>query len=419
MLVVFFNLVALGLIVFLVWRTWYRELGHLFWPGLLTRVLGGIALGLIYREYYGVGDTLVFFEDGSLLAALAREYPLRYIDFLFSGDLPDAIVAKLHVSDPRSLFFEKFVSLLNLISGDNYWVSATYLSVLSFLSAWYLCSQLTKAFPAMGLAAYIAFLFFPSVVLWTSGLIKEALAASALFYLTGYFLRFWSGRIPRLFSLVPVIVACAVLWNLKYYYAGVLLPVIFALIAYRSLRPMIAGWSFASRFAVWFAMLLVPFILISFLHPNFHLQAVMDVIVGNSEAYRAFSAPEDQVQFHELKPDVISILRNAPLALVSGLYRPFVWEAGNVLQFISGVENLLLLALSLAAARQIPAAMRSPDRLLIFATLVYIALLCICLTLSTPNFGTLSRYRIGYLPYFVLLTLSGIPFVTHIPKNRR
>jgi hypothetical protein len=44
---------------------------------------------------------------------------------------------------------------------------------------------------------------------------------------------------------------------------------------------------------------------------------------------------------------------------------------------------------------------------LIAALMTYIFFLCIFIGLSTPNFGTLSRYRVGYEPYFVLLILAG------------
>jgi hypothetical protein len=35
--------------------------------------------------------------------------------------------------------------------------------------------------------------------------------------------------------------------------------------------------------------------------------------------------------------------------------------------------------------------------------LIYCFVLCILLAISTPNFGTLSRYRIGFLPFFVFV----------------
>jgi hypothetical protein len=39
--------------------------------------------------------------------------------------------------------------------------------------------------------------------------------------------------------------------------------------------------------------------------------------------------------------------------------------------------------------------------------LFYVVFLCVFLALSTPNFGTLSRYRIGFTPFLWLLLLGG------------
>jgi hypothetical protein len=35
--------------------------------------------------------------------------------------------------------------------------------------------------------------------------------------------------------------------------------------------------------------------------------------------------------------------------------------------------------------------------------ITYSVLLCIFLALSTPNFGTLIRYRVGFLPFLLVL----------------
>jgi hypothetical protein len=41
-------------------------------------------------------------------------------------------------------------------------------------------------------------------------------------------------------------------------------------------------------------------------------------------------------------------------------------------------------------------------------------LLAIFLALSTPNFGTLSRYKIGFFPFLVFLTLYKNPLLGKI-----
>ena len=96
---------------------------------------------------------------------------------------------------------------------------------------------------------------------------------------------------------------------------------------------------------------------------------------------------------------------NSPWALFSGLFRPVIFEANSFFQFVIGVENLILLGLSIFNLKYLSRLWHSSERLLIFGVIMYIGLLVIFLTLSTPNFGTLSRYRVGFLPFMIFLLL--------------
>jgi hypothetical protein len=134
----------------------------------------------------------------------------------------------------------------------------------------------------------------------------------------------------------------------------------------------------------------------------------------NYEGFAELSKPGDAILYEGLRAEATSVLRYAPKALFSGLFRPFVWEAGNFFQLAAGLENAVLLVLLLTSWPQWRNAVRSPQRILIFSAIVYCTLLCIFLALSTPNFGTLARYKVGFLPFFVLLTAAGNPFLSRV-----
>ena len=112
------------------------------------------------------------------------------------------------------------------------------------------------------------------------------------------------------------------------------------------------------------------------------------------------------IHYRDLSPSLNSVLLNVPQALVSGIFRPFVWEAHNVTSMAAGVENLILLILTLMAIPSMPKLFSSPNRILVLAILTYILILATFLALSTPNLGTLSRYKVGFLPFLVYLLIS-------------
>jgi hypothetical protein len=404
-------IVHTGLIFFILYRFWSREESSIkkyFWFAAFIKIVAGICVGLLYVYYYQAGDTLNYLADGKLLSALARHDAVSYVRFLWNGDGDD--VSSLKLSDPRAIFFVKFVSVLFLVTGDQYWVSATYLSLLSFFGTWFLFRRINAFFEGATIPAFVAFFLFPSTTFWTSGLIKESLACGALFYLTGIFLEAWFNQTVKIRHSLLAVPALWILWILKYYYAAIFLPVVLACMLYKFLfKPLLKPRNVAYALFLWLMIFICPLVVVSFAHPNFYFHRFLEVIVSNNEIYSTSSQPQDLIKFSRLKPEIQSILVNAPMALFAGLFRPTLLEGSNIIQIIAGAENLFLLFLLGCALINTKKILNSSHRLLAFGIVVYVSLLCIFITLSTPNFGTLSRYRVGYLPFFVFLILCNNP----------
>lgn len=384
------------------------DLQCVFWPALTVRLVSGIALGLVYSLYYGVGDTLVYADDGAALATVAKHDAGGYLKFLWSSQ-PAQPWPALQTNEPRALFMVKLVSIFSLVCFDNYWTIALYFSFLSFSGAWFLVRQIDLRFPALTPAASIAFLFFPSAVFWSSGVIKESLALAALFFLTGIFLKLWFGEKVTLYQWLVLLLAAWILWNLKYYFAAIFFAVAVAGLLYKAAARVLRPARFGTEALVWLVMFIVPLGIVMASRPNFHPGRIFTVIVENYHAYSKISSSEDLIHFSALSPDAWSMVANAPWALFSGLFRPFLWEGNNVLQMVAAVENLFLFLLFGIAMASVRAVRKSAHRMLVFSAVMYILLLCVFITLSTPNFGTLSRYRCGYIPYFVFLLLCSPP----------
>jgi hypothetical protein len=99
------------------------------------------------------------------------------------------------------------------------------------------------------------------------------------------------------------------------------------------------------------------------------------------------------------------LLAATPGALVVSLFRPFAWEAPGVLGLLAAAENTVLLLLTVRAVallRRRRGALREVLRAPMFLTcLVFVVLFGIGVGASTPNLGTVSRYRVPLLPFFV------------------
>lgn len=392
-------------------------LRRFYWPALVAKFIAGILVGLLYKYYYTVGDTFVFFQDASLLAKLARTDFGTYLSFLWNGDESFAVWSDLIFKQQRSLFFAKLISFFSLITLDNYWLTALYFSFFSFVGAWFLVTTIGKLFPGSAFASIIAFLFFPSIVFWGSGIVKESVAFACLCFLSAIFIRLWKKNKVSVVHWLLAAWVLWVLWNLKYYYAAVFMPVVVtAYLIHTIVAPRLKLRQLRLEIVTWAVIFVVPLFLVTLIHPNFYPDRLLDVIVANYEAFFAISDPDDMIHFHELKATPLSMAMNSPLALLSGLFRPFIWEAGNVLQMLIAMENTALVVLFVASLRALKALRTSPHRILILALMIYTIILCVFITLSTPNFGTLARYRVGYLPFFLFLIMMDNPLARKVEK---
>jgi hypothetical protein len=376
-----------------------------FWPALGAKLSAGILVGVLYAVFYTASDTFFFFDSAVQLSQRARVDFMEYLIFLFSQS------GAYFSGEDRTIFFIKITSIFMLLTFDNYWICSLYFSFFSFLAAWKLTKFIWMEMPNLGIAAAAAFLFFPSCVFWASGIIKESLAMTSLFYLTIVFLQIWLKQKVSLIHILWVAIAIWITWNLKYYYIGLFVAAIATTLASRKIIEVLQVKGFVRECAVLFIVFTISIVVVSFVHPNFSFQRIANVVVQNHNAIVQASNPDDVIHFYNLSPQWSSIAVNTPWALLSGLFRPFIWEANTFLKVIVSIENLTLLLASILSIRLLPKIKSSPYRLLILAALMYSFMLCVFLTISTPNFGTLTRLRIGFLPFLILM-LASQPIIT-------
>jgi len=118
----------------------------------------------------------------------------------------------------------------------------------------------------------------------------------------------------------------------------------------------------------------------------------------------------------------LGLIKAAPVALILTLFRPFLWEGSGILMLVSAVENLVVLVLSLRAflilireRSTFSSAIRSP---MFLSCLAFVILFGFAVGLSTPNLGSISRYRVPLIP-FLVGTLTIIEHSRHGRTARR
>ena len=390
-------------------KKWAVNSEKLFWSAFLFRLAAGISLGLIYTYYYTAGDTWSFFNDAKFFAALARDDFFTYIKTIFDfGE--NQLLKGLINQDLRSIFFIKIISVFCLLSLDNYWVCATYLSLLSFICAWLLHRKVISIFSDSNNASAVAFLFFPSVVFWSSGLEKESVALCGIYFLTNGFLSLTFSRNPDKLFWWLVIPVCYIVWELKYYWAAIFFVSIFSALI---LQFLMSKSSIIEKYSsvAWIILFFGMGVLLSFTNFNFNLSRFPEVIISSYNDLAAISDPKNLIHYFQFDQTWTSIIINSPWALVSGLFRPVIGEGRGLFGLLASIENFLVLILFIGGLLNLKNVFNSSYRIILLTALSYCLVLCVFLALSTPNFGTLSRYRVGFYPFFVFVVVYNNPIV--------
>jgi len=99
-----------------------------------------------------------------------------------------------------------------------------------------------------------------------------------------------------------------------------------------------------------------------------------------------------------------SMLSKAHLAITAALFRPFLWEAGNPVMLISALENFLLLIFSIYLLIKVRVIylfrLVLRHHLLVFS-LTFSLFFAFCIGLTTSNFGSMVRYKIPAMPFYL------------------
>ena len=180
----------------------------IYWCGLAAKLSAGICLGFIFSSYYAYGDTFDFFHEAKRIADL----PFReYINLQLS---PSDYTTTEH---PRVLVFSKILSVFVLLTGGSYWISSLYFSLASFFASWYLIAQVSRFYPGIRHLSIVCFLFIPSIVFWSSGILKDALAFTALSLMVAIFLKWHHTQKLSLWHLLLGIASLLILLRIKHY----------------------------------------------------------------------------------------------------------------------------------------------------------------------------------------------------------
>ncbi len=445
------------------------------------KIVASLVLLWIYTYYYGwnslTADPNVFMKESAMLAAVAGESFPDYLRFLFGFETTEMVHHYLSetshwsagdlnvINDSRNVI--RINSLLHFISGGYpilHFFTFSFLSLLGmrelYLAFYFRTSYSPRWF-------WLGLVLLPSVLFWTSSMLKEPLLIVGMCLLLHGFL----GKLTTKARTWRIILGFLLMLLFKPYVLICLIPaVLFYLVTRHVFKGKIV-WSLVGCFSFVAVLLLVL--------PGKRSQMTdyltrkqydfINIGRGGLHAYADtcfFYFTPDQFQYIEFRPDstvylkrplmakqvtmgraapfkdvylypnkkrwfnyyetqgcksnivvtpiessFTQLLLNIPEAFVNAAFRPFFGDPGGFLKYPALVETLLLFTwffLQFRFWRNVP----HEQRLVFVSLLIFAVMLFVLIGWTTPVLGAIVRYRI---PAYLALFLAGM--LLHHPKR--
>jgi len=404
-----------------------------FVKGLTFKIFGGISFALVYVFYYDGGDTHTYFLDSRVLSKLLFEdtraalsilnnnlTAINYSSFNLNTSWPHSYVWK----DPNTFTVVRYTTLLNLLGSQTYLPTTILVGCFSYIGVWKLFRLFHSFYPQYTQYLSIAILFMPSFVFWGSGIMKDTYIIGSTCWISYNFYQIFIARKKVYVNLFFFIVNFIIIINIKSYILISLLPSMLIWLNQAYIRKIKSAL---------FRVILLPFTLLFMTITGFYIfgnvgesmgdygnvdSAIEKAKVTQQDLLREDSYGSNSYDLGEIDGSFLGMLKLAPSAIFTALYRPFITEIGGALMALSAVENFILLLFTIyiiintGSRKMFRIAKANP---LIAYSIVFSIILAFGVGIATANFGAMVRYKIPLIPFY----FSGLFLIYKINKLNR
>jgi len=401
-----------------------------FIPALTVKIIGALAVGFIYQFYYGGGDTFAYHTHGSRVIWEAfMDDPMTGVKLLFANGEYEGSTFKYssqiwYYKDWNSYFIIRIASIFDLMTFGTYTATAILFSVFCFSGIWALYLTFYKRFKKYHFGLAVSILFIPTVVFWGSGILKDTITLGALGWLIYSFDEVVINKNIKLSLITILILSIVFIYNIKIYILLSILPpllVWFYLQRIGQIKPL--KWRIIIAPIVLLITIALGYLIVNEVskeNPRYKLNRLAETARITAYDIRfgwgARFGDNSGYYLGELDGSFSNMISLMPAAINVTLFRPYLWEVRNPLMLLSAVESLCIFILTVFVMIKVGLggfirSFLSPE---IAFCLLFALIFAFAVGISTYNFGSLSRYKIPMLPFYI----TSILLVHYKSKNK-
>jgi hypothetical protein len=411
-----FYLILLCLIVYMVSRRIKdKQIRRYFIQGAYLKFFGAITFGLIYAFFYPGGDTTSYWKYGVVIGDTFWTSPSIWFKLIIHAPMDNDLYPYLSklpwFYDASSSIPCQIVGLFAPFCFNTYSVIALFFALISFNGIWHLFLVLNSLYPNLHKKTALSIFYLPSLFFWGSGIMKDPLVLAGLGWFT---YAFYFGLVKRerpLKCTILGIISVYLLFGVKPYVIGCFFPpmVIWLYLLYiKNIKNLVVKTLFtflAVVLSIGFLSLFANLLESSTGYKFNDLNSVTQRIEITNRWIQSVTREEgSSYDLGENDGTVAGNLALAPQAIFTSLFRPFIWEIRNVVALLAAIESswifivTLIVLIKVGIFRTVKIILADPT---IMFCLLFSIILSFIVGISSGNFGTLVRYKIPMIPFYI------------------
>ncbi len=384
--------------------------------GFWIKVASAVAY-VIFSFYIIKGDsTSLYYPEGiNITKLIYREFSNIHLLFISGKDFDENLLStsynRGYFNSESNFLISRLVTIFSFITFGSYSAISLIFSMISFSGVWRLYRFFYEQYPHLHKRLAIAIIYLPTFVFWSSGILKDPICTGMLGWLTYglYMVILKRKKVAK--YLIIAILAGYVLGLVKMY---ILLSFLPFLLLFFCLKILATTKSNLAKIFLFFGIIFFSAIGIYLLTDKLKeelgglaLDKITKSVKTTQENFinisdRAESAFTLGVEFDG---STASLIKIAPAAVTATLFRPFLWESKKVSTLLSSMESLALMLFTLYVFFKAgPGGFFGgiiKDPMILFC-ISFSLLFALFVGATTMNFGTLVRYKVPCMPFYII-----------------
>lgn len=315
----------------------------------IIKAFAGIIITFNAEKIYSGDDGYFFYEAGKTFLDYGVENPFEYLKLMFGIYDSSNTEAYHHFLNWKNLpmwndgeTMIKLCSLIHIFAFSNILVHSIVFSFLSFCGLTAIYKATIHITRSNGFSLFLLLMLWPSVVFFSSGILKETL----LIALSGLFFYSLTQFGVSLRMKIYCFMLFFLLWLIKPHFIFFFTP---AIIAYISMTKFKLKSNWVSRLVILgvFALYIVLSVVVHDKILGRNAASTIALVQQSSMKNSIYEKAESYIQPPVIAADYGSILRNTPKAFYQVITVPWFYTNAGLRWKTAAIENILVLIMVL------------------------------------------------------------------------